>query len=535
MSMGSGNSPWLTKSHTTGWSAKLRQHLQQLGPIFIKFGQFLALSPDLVPQEYCNGLMLLLDEAPLFQWQEAREIFIQDLGVDPDKIFDFINHRPLSAESLAQVYAAKLKDGSDVLIKIQRPEIRTKILHDLDRPQIFEQVLKTYQVNLPIPMKMVIDEFTQYVLSELDYIDQVENANRMFRLSASSPFLKTPYPFPSLCSPRVMTMESLQGIPISNLLVDERFPRANAEQDTGELDYGHARLAANLISATFVQIFQYQFYQADLHPVNVLALPDGRIGFANFGFCKEVDSIVRKQQLRYLSAVFSSDTEEMFNVLTEVIADRETDINAFRVDFSAELGTEMGRRSNKHQAKPPPPFTNERSRIAHGIISALRITNRYGLHMRERDLGVYRTLLTAETVVRQLNTGTDLESVGREYLSITRVEEALSFLEVDTLQKFSLDLLGLWRDAPGQLHQILTQLSDGRFAINVYNSESLKANSDRNKRTQLLVSAILAVSIALLLSRTDWPVIFGMSAAWFPFAVLILLYIWIYIQWRRLR
>ena len=148
---------------------------------------------------------------------------------------------------------------------------------------------------------------------------------------------------------------------------------------------------------------------------------------------------------------------------------------------------------------------------------------------------MYRTLLTAETVAHQLGTDVNIRSVGQQFFTRLQIEYALRALEPESIQSISLSLLDLWRDAPGQVHQLLTELSEGRFALNASVSESTRSASHQNRRVRMIVMSIVSVGIAILLTRPALPELFGISFAWpLSAALLLALYHWIFIQWKRL-
>jgi ubiquinone biosynthesis protein len=120
---------------------RFRQLLQKRGPTFIKIGQYLALRPDLLPQEYCDELIQLLDRVPPFPWAQARTILVAELRRDPSEVFRFIDPRPAAAGSLAQVHRALLHDGTEVAVKIQRPQIAERVRRDLKRAQLLARLL----------------------------------------------------------------------------------------------------------------------------------------------------------------------------------------------------------------------------------------------------------------------------------------------------------------------------------------------------------------------------------------------------------
>jgi ubiquinone biosynthesis protein len=315
-----------------GGPAGFKKKLERLGPIFIKLGQFLALRPDLVPQEYCDELMGLFDRVPPFPPQEAFAILKADLGRDPTDLFAHLNPRPIAAGSLAQTHVARTKDGIEVAIKIQRPNIKAMVLRDLGRARSIARALKLSGASLIVSPDEVVEELTAWMMQEIDFEHELNNLTRLYDLSRSSPFVKIPEPFPHLSGPRVVTCEYLTGIPISELLSEQRDTQTETPPEIN-LD----RIAENLISASLNQIFRYQFFHADLHPGNLFALPGDLIGFVDFGLCSELDEAVRAGQMRYLSAVYSGDVNRMFKALSEVlIPGEETDMEAFRAEFTAE-------------------------------------------------------------------------------------------------------------------------------------------------------------------------------------------------------
>jgi ubiquinone biosynthesis protein len=516
--------------------AEFRQQLQQRGPTFIKMGQFLALRPDLIPQAYCDELMHLFDQVPPFSWEQARAILKEDLLAEPTELFAYINPRPVASGSLAQTHLARLKNGTEVAVKIQRPNIQSQVLRDLSHTRLLTRVLDSSGATQIAPPQDIIHELTEWMLREVDFSNELTNLTRLYRLTADSSIQKVPQPYPHLCTNRVITLEFLHGVPFSELLLQLRSDDSPLSERLGVPDIDPNRLAENLIIASFTQIFRYQFFHADLHPGNLLALPGNVIGFVDFGLCDELADMVRERQMHYISAVFSNDAEQMFSALTEIlIPDVETDINAFRRDFLVEVRTSTSRKPTNGQFEDQASNAKEPSPIVQAMVGVMRVARQHKLRVPPRILSMYRTLFTAETVAYQLGADVDLRLVGREFFRRSQVDETLRILEPADFQSFAMNLLALGRDAPGQIQQILTELSDGRFALNVYASESSRIVRDRNRRVRLLVTAILSVSVTLLLARPTLPELFGISLAWPLAGVLVLLYIWIFIQWRQLR
>jgi ubiquinone biosynthesis protein len=513
-----------------------RRRLERLGPTFIKLGQLLALRPDLIPQEYCDELMHLTDQVPPFPWRDASAMLKEELGSDPNQIFAYINPRPVAAGSLAQTHVARLKDGTEVAVKIQRPDIRAKILRDLGRARRLARLLEMSGASFIVSPHEVVEEFFEWLMQELDFNHELRNLTRLYDLAANSPFQKIPRPFLAFSTQRVLTAEYLRGLPVSELLLSPRAGRSDGDEPSAALGVDVDRLATNLIWSSLVQIFRYQFFHADLHPGNLFALPGDVIGFVDFGLCDELDETVRERQMRYVSAFYSGDANRMFNAVTDIlIPSDETDMDTFRSEFMAEINTHMGRARADQPDIDDLRTERGRSPIAQGMIGMLRAARRNRLHVPTRVLSMYKALLTAETVAHQLGTKVDLRSVGREFFFDLQREEALRGIEPDNLEASFLSMVSVLRDSPGQLQQLLTELSEGRFELKVNISEGPKVRRIRNRRLRLLVTSILSVCIALLLIVPDLPTVFGAPLRWPLWAVLILLYVSIFFQWRRLQ
>jgi len=513
-----------------------RRRLERLGPTFIKIGQFLALRPDLIPQEYCDELMLLMDRVPPFPWDQARAILREELGGEPNEVFAYINPRPVAAGSLAQTHVARLKEGTEVAVKIQRPDIRVQIMRDLRRARRMARLLEMGGSSFIVSPREVVEELAGWLMQEIDFNHEIKNLTRLYDLAAGSRFQKIPRPFPDFSTPRVLTTEYLRGLPVSELLLSVRSGRTDKDEDADVLGVDRDRLAANLIWSSLTQIFRYQFFHADLHPGNLIALPGDAIGFVDFGLCDELDETVRERQMQYLSAVYSADTNRMFNALTDILVPSdETDMNAFRADFLAEISPYINQSRNDRTDYDGLDTDTDRSPAAQSMVRVLRATRRHKLHVPTRVLAMYRALLTAETVAQQLGTRVDLRSVGREFFTNLQMEEALRAVDADNVEATFLSMVSLLRDSPGQLNQILSELSEGRFEIKVTVSEAPKVRRIRNQRLRLLVTSILSIGIALLLIAPGLPTLFGTSLRWPLSVVLVLLYISIFFQWRRLR
>lgn len=513
---------------------RFRQLLERLGPTFIKIGQFLALRPDLVPQTYCDELMRLLDMVPPSPWQAAKQTIEQELGRSPLEVFAFISERAFAAGSLAQVHMARLQDGTAVAVKILRPNIEASIARDLKRARRFAAVLETSGASYIVSPREVVAELEQWLSREVDLRNELDNMSRLFRRSSPNLPQRIPRPFPECSSRRVLTAEFIRGVPLSEILRAVRSGRAESVLE----GFDRGLYAERLVLATFTQVFRYGFFHADLHPGNLLVLPGSVVGFVDFGLCDELEPAIQASQLRYLAAIYSGETERIFRTLTEILTPTEdSDLEGFRRDFLAESRKFESDGSTRTEASKGQPVTSvERSPLAAYLVGLMQSARRNHLRVPVRVLSMYRTLLTVETIASELGTQDGLRKIGREFFGDLRREQMVNELsDVANLESMIFTLLNLKRDAPGQVSQILSRLAEGSLMVHMQTFEAKNAARIRNRRTWMVVLAVIAVSISMLLTAPALPQIFGVSLAWPLGITLASLYIEIWRQWRRLQ
>jgi ubiquinone biosynthesis protein len=222
-------------------------------------------------------------------------------------------------------------------------------------------------------------------------------------------------------------------------------------------------------------------------------------------------------------------------------------MEAFRRDFFAETGT-LFRRRPKGSREARQSADKDRQRgdgerrdlketrggFGQYLISIMQSARMNRLQVPADILSMYRALLTAETVARQLDPKVDLGAIGREFFTKVQTEELHRSFGHDNLQANALNLITLLRDSPGQLQQLLYEVSEGKFALNVSVTEVPKAVRSQNKRVKVLVTAILSLGITVLLTRAGLPVVRGIHLSWVLWGILVLFYISIYIQLKKL-
>lgn len=271
---------------------RLRALLQDLGPTYVKIGQMLASRRDILPAEWTTELAKLQSEARPFSWDEARGVIVAELHREPELLFRTIDPDPFAAASTAQVHRATTLDGREVAVKVQRPAILAKTKADLGVIQELASVAESrFLLARRIGAAGVVGEFATGVLRELDYRNEAYQARRLADGMAKFPDVHIPTVDDQLSTSRVLTMEFIRGIKISDVDAIEA-----AGMDT-------RLLGSRFIRAIIKQVLIDGFFHGDPHPGNVLVVPEtGRIVFLDLGLVGRLD---RQQRLDLLSLIYA--------------------------------------------------------------------------------------------------------------------------------------------------------------------------------------------------------------------------------------
>jgi ubiquinone biosynthesis protein len=292
--IGDGESP----SPTTrlDLATRLVAMLEELGPTFVKFGQILSTRPDLIPDEFVHRLQALQDHVAAVPAEDVRRTIEVSLGKPVDELFASFDDAPLASASIAQVHAATLQDGADVVVKVQRPGLRPIIEADLSLLRFLsEQVVAIFPEAETFDLRGMVREFEASLRRELDFDTERQSLERFRRNFRGKPRIHIPAVFPALSSRQVLTMERVRGRKLT-ALVDA------AERK----DVAHAYL-----DAAYQMLFQDGFFHGDLHPGNVFVQDDGRLGLIDFGM---VGRLSRQNRERLVDVLYSLMSEDLENV-----------------------------------------------------------------------------------------------------------------------------------------------------------------------------------------------------------------------------
>ncbi|TVP56642.1 MAG: AarF/ABC1/UbiB kinase family protein [Nodularia sp. (in: Bacteria)] len=282
-------------------AVQLRELLTKLGPAYIKIGQALSTRPDLVPPAYLEELTSLQDQLPPFANEIAYQFIEEELGAPPPEIYAELSPQPIAAASLGQVYKGKLKTGEEVAIKVQRPDLRERIAIDLF---ILRQLAAWVQKNVKrirSDLVGILDELGDRIFEEMDYIHEGENAERFFELYGHIEDIYVPKIYWEYTNRRVLTMEWITGTKLTQ----------TAEINAQGID---ARYLIEVgVQCSLRQLLEHGFFHADPHPGNLLATPDGKLAYLDFGMMSEVQPPQRYGLIEAIVHVVNRDFEGLAN------------------------------------------------------------------------------------------------------------------------------------------------------------------------------------------------------------------------------
>ncbi|MCF7886459.1 MAG: hypothetical protein K9M80_08185, partial [Candidatus Marinimicrobia bacterium] len=257
---------------------RVRKALEDLGPTFVKFGQMLSIRPEILPAKFIKELQKLQDQVAPFPTDAAISIIEEDLEQDIDTIFKEFEEEPHAAASLAQVHRAQLHNGEQVIVKVQRPNIRSKIESDLDLLYNMAKIIsRNISSELMYQPSELIDEFKHWIKKELNFNQEARNIERFKNHFKDNQDIRIHSVYWDYSSSRIITMEYIDGIRISDI---EKIEEAGLDRKK------IARIGAEI---TLTQIFDYGFFHGDPHPGNILVLEGNLIAPMDFGLVGSLD------------------------------------------------------------------------------------------------------------------------------------------------------------------------------------------------------------------------------------------------------
>ena len=391
-------SPWRMYSAKASSGERLRIALEDLGPIFIKFGQLLSTRPDVVPAEIAKSLKVLQDDLPHFSDKDAIKIIERELGSDISSVFENFDPSPLAAASIAQVYSAKLKESQkEVVIKVVRPGIKKIILSDISlmrRIAIFAE--KRFEDAKRLQLSRLVAEYEAVILSELDMRLEASNIKQTRRNFEGNNLLYVPDVYLDYCSENLLIMEKIEGVPVDRI-------------DTlNDLGVDLKLVAERGVEIFLKQVFIDNFFHADMHPGNIFIdsknPSDPAYVAVDYAIVGSLSEEEQYQIGRMLVAVIGRDFKEVANILIESKwVNPETRLNDLE---------------NTIRAACEPIFDQPMEKINFGemLLFIFESARRFDLRMQPSLMLLQKTLVNIEGLGKQLYPALDFWSIANPFL-----------------------------------------------------------------------------------------------------------------------
>jgi len=312
---------------------KMRLMLQELGPTYVKMGQIISSRAEVLPPDWARELNKLQSNVPPFSSDEVRQIIIEELGDAPERIYKEFDPAPFAAASTAQVHHAMLADGTQVVVKVQRPGIRKQMKADIGVMRNLSGVLeRRSQYARDIDLPGMIREFGEGIIRELDYGGELYNMKRLARNMEGMPGVTVPTAYPQLSTSKVLTMDFLKGVKINNV----------EAIDAAGLD--RLAIGENILRALIKQLLIDGFFHADPHPGNVIVnLETGIVGFLDMGMMGEIGVNHRLNLINLLMVTRQKDPAGLARAVRSLSVPFRKDVDdaAFYKDFERVIGRYM--------------------------------------------------------------------------------------------------------------------------------------------------------------------------------------------------
>jgi len=449
--------------------------LEELGPTFVKLGQTLSTRPDLVPPDFVAELARLQDQVAPFAFSQARALIESELAAPLAQLFASFEEVPLAAASLAQVHAATLATGEEVVVKVQRPGIHETIATDLD---ILRDIARLAEEQLPelelYDLPSLVEEFAHTLHGELDFRREGHNADRFRRNFADNPALYIPGVYWELTTHRVLTLERIRGIKIDDLVA------------LGEAGLDRHRLALHATEIVMQEIFRDGFFHADPHPGNLFAMPGEVIAAMDLGMVGRLSRALREQMVPLFTAVVRQDTDVVVESLLRLsIVGREVEREGLRRDLERLLHKYAGR-----------PLKDIR---AHEVLEeAVPIAFRRRLRLPNDLWLLSRMLGMLEGLGLKLDPDFDPFTIARPYAQAFLQEQLSPAALAERTVAAAGDWANLLLDLPATLPAVVGQLQDGDLSIGMElrRAERLVATLD-TLSIRLALGLLLAVLIVV--------------------------------------
>lgn len=470
--------------------ARVRRALEELGPTFVKLGQMLSTRPDLIPIDYCRELEKLQDRVPPCKFEDIELQLRREFDKAPSQLFKEFSEEPVAGASLSQVHNAVLKTGEDVVVKVQRPGIERVMRADLELLHFIARMAEKYieESRYYNPVG-VIDEFRRVVYREMDFSVEASNIERFRKNFEDDDDVRIPVVFREFTCRRVITMERILGIKVSDIKAIE------------EAGLDRKRLAISGARVVLRQIFDHGFFHADPHPGNIFILSDGKIAFLDFGQVGRLHRTNRERVANMLLGVIDRDPEEVAETFTEIGMPPENTME-FELDVEDMLSRYYG-------------VPLGELRIGEFLADLMSVVTANRIKVPPDLFVLTKAIITIESIGRDLDPEFDMAVEMKPFVEKLLRSRYDPRAAAKDARKFASSGMKLAKSLPGDISEIITKLKSGTTRIEFEHQglENFILHMDKvsNRISFSLIIAALIIGSALIMMTDKGPVLFEFS------------------------
>jgi ubiquinone biosynthesis protein len=459
---------------------RLRMALEELGPTFIKMGQILSTRPDLVPPEVIIELKKLQVSVHFVPSDIIRGTIEKELRRPISEIFDSFDDTPLAAASLAQVHRAVFK-GKQVVLKVQRPNVAETTEIDIDIMRNLAKLAENYSPMLYlINSTGLVEEFAQQIKKEIDFLMEAHNTIRFAENFSGDDRIHIPEIYLELCTRRVVTMEFLDGINISD---------SGRLRDEG---YNLKLIAKNGALLGYKAIFEFGFFHADPHAGNVLVLPDNVIGLLDFGMMATLSARDRERIAKLVYFISTRDDKQVARALNELMESED-------VIPAEELEPSMASIIKEYS-----DISSHELRLAGMLFAMMRAIISHGGRLRPQLLWITKSIAVQEDIASSLNADFNMMDIGKPYAQQILSQKLNPFRRPRDFYYWLMDTVDLAKDLPYNAGIIMREIRKGRIKIEFEHvglepiRRTMERMANRGALTNIIVALLISSSVVTL-------------------------------------
>lgn len=472
---------------------RLRVALEELGGSFIKFGQMLALQPDILSLEYCNGLFDLLDRITPFDYADVEQIFLAEIGKRPVEIFDSFDTEPIATASIGQVHVAYL-NGRKVAVKVQRPNVEIDFAGDIRLMAAAIAIIKRLHLRSLYWMLEPTGEFLTWTHEELDYRYEARYMERLRRNAANNSHERVPEVFWPYTTRRTLVCEFFEGHTMLSYLRALESGDERIADNLQSIGFEADKTARHIIDNFLGDVFQHGMFHADLHPANLMILPGNTVGYIDFGITGTISRYSRRNLIALTLAYTRGDLEGMCEAFFRIsVFDSETSQARFRegLKIFAETWYETAGRERRL-----------RKNFTLVMLDMLRLSRRTGV-WPERDVVKYiRSAIAIDGLITRFapsfDLGQHLQVVCDRHLRWSARRELFTY---DSILGWAISGERIANDGPLRVADFVERLTAGELeAEAVVNVEAVSGDDVLRRRAVQLGVAVFVVALAMTLA-----------------------------------